>query len=288
MKIGIILAVRNRLNLTKNFIDKMEASAHIANVKLKWLIFDDGSTDGTYDYVSTINVDKELHVGDGGVYWSESCLKILRGLDFTPYDSLLIANDDQNIELNFILKFKDSVQSAPSNWGAISGQVLSKSGEIIYGGYQFSRPFKFKLQKFIPTAISEFHHVDSCNGNLLFLNPRYLSKLRYPQDRVFYQNSLDHWLSLSSRRYGFACYVNTSLYSSGESNVRKTWFFNADSPLSARLKGILGPMGIPFKTHFYMTISFSGILFPVAMLYPYFKCIFFPIKSNIDIRSKQK
>jgi GT2 family glycosyltransferase len=101
-KIHVIVAVHNRINITRHFIKSLEAQS-FKNIHL--ILIDDGSTDGTYEMVSGSSLNKTIIRGDGNLWWGgalhEAYLWLKRN-DVDPEDFVLTANDDIKIDDKFI------------------------------------------------------------------------------------------------------------------------------------------------------------------------------------------
>ena len=97
-----IIPVHNRLNITSKIIDYLNAQDFKA---LHIIIVDDGSTDGTYEYLKQVKqANLTVLRGDGNLWWGGS---MRMGMDFiAPLahkdDYLLMLNDDVCIKNNYI------------------------------------------------------------------------------------------------------------------------------------------------------------------------------------------
>jgi GT2 family glycosyltransferase len=103
-RIHVVVAVRNRITITANFIETLLRQTH-KNIHL--LLIDDGSSDGTVERVEKTPIDKTIIRGDGNLWWGGALQQAylwLRNNEINPDEFVLIINDDVMIENDFIEK----------------------------------------------------------------------------------------------------------------------------------------------------------------------------------------
>ncbi len=101
-KIHVIVAVHNRINITRSFIKSLETQS-FKNIHL--ILIDDGSTDGTCEMVNDCVLNKTIIRGDGNLWWGGALHKAylwLKRNDVDPEDFVLTANDDIKVDDEFI------------------------------------------------------------------------------------------------------------------------------------------------------------------------------------------
>ncbi len=129
-----VVPVHNRLPVTQNFIEQIGQQDYPS---LRTVVVDDGSSDGTGEFLSALS-NPAIHVlhGDGSLWWGGA---MNMGMKFVfdvaeDTDYLLMINDDVQIDSSYVsMLVNDSV----ANSGAIVGssQCDEVSGALIGSGY---------------------------------------------------------------------------------------------------------------------------------------------------------
>jgi len=96
--ISIIIPVFNHLDYTKRCIESLNGQlAHSPLKNSKWtlVVIDDGSTDGTSDYLAEHHPEVEVCHGDGNLWWSGGAVMgVKHSLDVLKVDYILLWNND--------------------------------------------------------------------------------------------------------------------------------------------------------------------------------------------------
>ena len=135
----IICGVFINLKYTKKFLNCIEKQSY---PNINTLIIDDGSTDGTYEYIKKNYSDVAVLKGDGNLWWTgaiywgvEEVLKIANQNDF-----ILTINNDCVFSDNYI---ENLLKTSLSNKRAVVGSlgIDSNSKKLIYdAGIQIDWP----------------------------------------------------------------------------------------------------------------------------------------------------
>lgn len=103
-QVHVVAAVRNRIAITKKFIDKLQKQT-FNNLHL--LLIDDGSSDGTPRMVAESPINSTIIYGDGNLWWGGALHQAylwFAANKVNQEDYVLIMNDDVIIEDDFIEK----------------------------------------------------------------------------------------------------------------------------------------------------------------------------------------
>ena len=98
--VSIIIPVHNRINITKQGLSSLTDSLNhckggCVNVKFEIIVVDDGSTDGSGDWIKRNYPFIHVVYGDGDLWWSGSVNRGVKyALDFLGTDYVLLWNDD--------------------------------------------------------------------------------------------------------------------------------------------------------------------------------------------------
>jgi GT2 family glycosyltransferase len=146
MIVSIIIPIYNRLEVTKQGLISLTKALDYDNLdsnKLNYeiVIVDDGSTDGSGDWIR-LNYPK-IHVlqGDGNLWWTGSINKGVRyAVDTFCVDYVLLWNDDVIAETNYFIEL-DEIISKNKHRNAIFGSLIieNTNNKIWFSGGVFNK-----------------------------------------------------------------------------------------------------------------------------------------------------
>ena len=118
MTVHVLLPVFNRLELTRRVLNCLQTQN--VDDPLRLIVIDDGSTDGTADFLAT-----QLHItvlkGNGSLWWGgaiESGLQCVLN-DCQSTDWVLLVNNDTQFDANFVQRLLDTARAyAPAAVGS--------------------------------------------------------------------------------------------------------------------------------------------------------------------------
>lgn len=118
MTVYALIPVYNRLKLTRRVLDCL----HAQNVyePLKIIVIDDGSTDGTADFLAS-QPNITIVMGDGSLWWAGAIELGLQAVlqDCQSTDWVLLVNNDTRFDINFIQRLIDTARAhAPAAVGS--------------------------------------------------------------------------------------------------------------------------------------------------------------------------
>lgn len=118
MTIHVLIPVFNRIALTRRLLDCLQ-NQHV-DEKIHIIVIDDGSTDGTAEYISS-RTDIKVINGDGSLWWGGAIhAGLQRALEVGhKEDWVLLLNNDTLFDDNFIQRLLDTARSnAPAAVGS--------------------------------------------------------------------------------------------------------------------------------------------------------------------------
>jgi GT2 family glycosyltransferase len=130
-----VVAVHNRLPVTQSFIQQIALQDYPS---IRTVVVDDGSSDGTSDFLAALS-DRTVQVlrGDGSLWWGGAMNMGMKYVFDVAEDTdyLLMINDDVKIGPSYVSTL---VNDSVANSGAIIGssQRDEISGALIGSGYQ--------------------------------------------------------------------------------------------------------------------------------------------------------
>jgi GT2 family glycosyltransferase len=119
MAVHVIIPVFNRLKLTQKLVTCLRKQK--LNQSLHLIVVNDGSTDGTTEWLAT-QKDIESLNGDGSLFWGGAVDLAMRHLKFkaAPEDWVLLINNDTTIAEDFVQRLLDiGFANAPAAVGSV-------------------------------------------------------------------------------------------------------------------------------------------------------------------------
>lgn len=191
-KVVFLFSVHNRLNLTKSFFSKILTNNKNLQYLFEYIVVDDGSSDGTFEYFKNIK-NKKIHIvrGNGQLFWSGAMKfgyhKILKKL---KYDYLICCNDDILVKSNIYKLFLDNIKKND----VLVGQFANSQGKLVYGGLKKRKyfPFSFNLSS---------ENIDTFNMNFVSFKKSIIERYGFFDDNYRHSKSdIDYGLKLKKNR----------------------------------------------------------------------------------------
>jgi glycosyltransferase involved in cell wall biosynthesis len=216
LDIAIVLAVHNRLNFTKRCLSCLEKSSE--NHKLHIILIDDGSSDGTAEWIDRHHNEVTLLRGDGNLWFGGATQLGINHLlsSKKSYDYVLILNNDTFIygkSLDFMVKASQGVNIVSSLlWEEDIGE-LGTSGFLWKkwrGLSGVSHPIECPRLK----KQDDFIKVDSVSTTLSLFPTKYLVNLPNNICRFNPHHRYDVLLSAHCRKSGANFLMSTEILAS--------------------------------------------------------------------------
>lgn len=176
MRLSVIVACRNRKDLTILAVNSAVTAAAFANVDIDFTIFDDGSSDGTVEALGLIAADITILQGDGSAYWARSMAlaeaHVLQRSD--EPDAIVWLNDDVVLDVDSFasVQNKRSLLAA----GIVVGATRDpRSAVTTYTGWVKTGWHPLRFSNLEPTAAPQ--KVDTFNGNFVVVPTRIARRL---------------------------------------------------------------------------------------------------------------
>lgn len=169
MTVAVIMTVFNRLDKTKRCLNDLEIA--LENIDHTYFITNDGSTDGTTEYLKLLSDQSKLEItnGNGQLFWNRGMYVSFEKALCEEYDYYLWVNNDTTFYPNmWRLLIEDlSTASKDNEIVVICGAVRSEFGGVTYGGTN---------EKGIITPSGKITRCTHINGNCLLI-PRSVASL---------------------------------------------------------------------------------------------------------------
>lgn len=253
--VTIIFTCFNRKEKTKSFIESVQDE----NLDIRFVVTDDGSTDGTRELLQKIKEDGEdidiVH-GDGNLYWCGGMRKATEYVlsNGIKSDYIVFANDD--VEVFDKALYEMTVQSEKHDGSVVVGVTCNQDGDLTYGGIRYK---KHSIDYIQVDVTSEDLSCDSFNCNLVLIPYHIFEQVgNFDEHFTHSMGDFDYGLRIkeagykieSTRRYVGICERNP---------MASTW---VDKKLSRkeRLRLKETPKGLPKKEWFYFLKRHFGSL----------------------------
>lgn len=164
MIVHLLLACHNRRSMTIRAIQDAASSASAAGLNAHFVLYDDGSTDGTADAVRDLELPVTVVSGDGTAFWAKSMSVAERRAltEATDEDWVVWLNDDVQLDRDAFIRL---VSRLSGNMILVGAMRDPDSGDVSYSG--FRRVGWHPLGFAIVEPGDRLQPIDTFNGNLV-------------------------------------------------------------------------------------------------------------------------
>ena len=203
MSINIIIPVFNRINDTKKIISNLRVQNTSEEIKV--LIIDDGSTDGTSEWLKS---QKDLFFlrGNGKLLWGGA---INLGINYIiknhPNDEwILLINNDLEVKKDYV---DNLLKVAKINYPAAVGSVIkNKKNEIVSLGPKID-PFKLEVKEIYRKNLvlkkNILKDVDALSGRGVIYPLKSIIEAKGLNSKIFPHYYGDYSLSMKIKKKGY-------------------------------------------------------------------------------------
>ena len=209
INVAVLITCHNRVQKTQACLKSLFNQKKIENVSLKVFLVDDGSTDGTKEYVKKYFPQVNLIVGNGKLYWGggtylawETAINSNDHFDF-----FLLLNDDVFLydEAIYIL-LKTQTEHSDIICGSICDPITKKR---TYGGAIFNRSFFRPLKYKVVDINGKPQEIDTINGNAVLIPLTAFKKIgKFDKELIHSGGDLDY--SLRARNINIKIFLTPS------------------------------------------------------------------------------
>lgn len=253
--------------------DAVDPGRHL-RIKLKAVLLDDGSTDGTADAVRASFPWVEVLESKGGLFWSRGMHRAFARAMEIGADQYLWVNDDTILTADALQRLVGTslqwVRHHASPNCIVVGQASDPvTGQPTYGGCESRgglRRFSYKL------IVSEQEPVrcQTFNGNCVLIDSktaRHLGNI----DAGFEHAMGDTDYGLRARDAGFSIIACPGVIGYCSRNRAAGTYLDESLSLRNRWRLLLGRKGLPIRSWYLFTQRHGGGLWPFYFLWPYLK-----------------
>lgn len=263
----VLFTCYNRLTKTKNCLDSLSRNK---NCSFDYIVLDDGSSDGTAQFLEKCDNVVLLH-GKGNSFYSGGMRKVIsaaKSMSLKGFRYVMFINDDVDFFENSI----DRLVEYEGGRGEITvGAVCDDKGSFSYGGEKRTSWFNPKL-KHVYIEDSDLYCDTSCANCVLI--PRNIFQKLPNIDEVYSHSMGDQDYFFEAVRNGYV--LKSSDFYVGRCNDNEINGGWRDSSLSffERIRKKESVKGLPFRQYFYYLHKNYGFLTAVVYsLTPYIRII---------------
>jgi len=227
--IYIVIPVHNRLDTTRECLESISCQTY---THFRVVLADDGSTDGTCDYVRKAHPDVVVLEGDGNLWWTSATnLGVRYALqNASENDCILTLNNDTILPPAYLETIISLSRQVPNGLIGSIAVDYDQKDVVIDGGLKinwFSAKFR-KLNVLSRNGTEpSFYKVSALPGRGTLIPKHVFDKIGLYDARTFPHYGADYDFSLRAYRAGFAlvlhpsCHLYTKTKLTGISNVHR-------------------------------------------------------------------
>jgi GT2 family glycosyltransferase len=165
----VIVACHNRKELTVQAITRAQIAADVADVRISFTVFDDGSTDGTAEALSAMSESIRVLRGDGSAFWAQSMAiaeKDVLSRDESGDGGFLVwLNDDVALDENAFVRVKSVFAGVPEASIVVGAMRDPTTSQVTYSGMRRNGLHPLSYELVDPGHGTQL--VDTFNGNFV-------------------------------------------------------------------------------------------------------------------------
>jgi GT2 family glycosyltransferase len=266
-KIAILLTCHNRREKTLACLNALYTCQVPENYELDVYLVDDGSTDGTLEFVNRNYPLVNIIKGNGNLFWAGGMRLAWREALKQKFDGFLLLNDDTILHLNAIeqlIEVHNYSLEKNKKGGIYIGSVKDPdSEEYSYGGHKLMNNLSGN-SKIVKPSQQKIQECDFANGNILFVSQNVVESIGILSDK-FTHFLADYDYTLTAKKNGFPVLVCSSYCGTCENDHDKNWL-SAEYSLSERIKYLKNPKYLAYNEYLYYIKRHFPYYWPIAFL----------------------
>lgn len=212
MTVHVLMPVFNRLALTKRVVQCLRQQ--LVDERLRIVIVDDGSTDGSAEWLA-VQTDVNVLHGDGSLWWGGAIQLALEDAlkNGSPADSVVFVNNDTTFDQDFIQNLLSVARShAPAAVGSVIRDEDQPTRLLSIGAVLDT--WRLKVRDVLPEPrtlgmdASQVHQVDALSGRGVLYPLKAFRRAGSMRPRWLPHYLADYELSIRVRNAGYRLVVS--------------------------------------------------------------------------------
>ncbi|WP_282112645.1 glycosyltransferase family 2 protein [Maribacter stanieri] len=256
--ITVLLTCHNRKLKTYSCLEALSNCTLEEGFDLNIFLVDDGSTDGTTEYLQGKFKNLQIIQGTGDLFWAggmRAAWKFANEHEKNT-DYYLLLNDDTIVFKDTITRLLSDLKSVEDPKSIIVGPTLDpETKKISYGGHKLLNKLTFKSEMVVPN--NEFPlQCELGNANIMLV-PKEVYKEIGSLTENYTHGIADFDYTLKALKKGIKTYIS-SRYCGYCTNDHGVNWLPQDSNLKERIAYLYSPTGLSYKEY----IQFVKVHFP--------------------------
>lgn len=288
LEICVLIACHNRVSQTLCSLDALKSQLLGDDIKVKVVLVDDGSTDGTSKKVAAQFPNVHILHGDGSLYWNRAMHLACKEAIASPCDFVLWLNDDTVLypdALQTLLNTFNKLRQDVSSRLIIVGALCDPDRHCLsYSGWRTKN--RWNPADCVKIAPAEKPiECDTMNGNCVLISQAALFATGN-LDPVFTHAMGDMDYGFRARRAGCNIWLAPGFVGECQVNEGRGLWSDQSLAWGVRLRKMLGPKGLHPKEWFVFTSRHSGPFWFAYWISPYMKLCLQGLMSLFHVRAK--
>lgn len=243
--------------------------------RLRCVVTDDGSKDGTSDMLAADFPEVTVLHGNGSLYWAGGMREAFGHALAEGHDFYLWINDDVVLYphcLQALLDTHDQQLAATGRSGLVVGSMRNAQGQFTYGGMvRHSSLWGHRYPKVPPTEVAR--PCDTMNGNCVLI-PQAAASVLGNMDPAFRHGIGDMDYGLRATQAGIPVWVMPGFAGECAHDHRvEGSYLDHTLPLAKRWRIITGPKCLAPQAWWTYCRRHAGWLWPLHWAWPYAKVV---------------
>ncbi|WP_036151615.1 glycosyltransferase family 2 protein [Maribacter forsetii] len=272
--ITVLLTCHNRKMKTYSCLQALSKCTLDDAYELKIFLVDDGSTDGTTEYLLGKFENLQIIQGSGDLFWAGGMRKAWKYANEheNNTDYYLLLNDDTIIFEDTISRLFRDLKLIKEPKSIVIGPTLDPdSKKISYGGHQLLNKLTFKSKMLIPN--NEFPQKCELGNANIMLVPNSVYKEIGSLTESYTHGIADFDYTLKALKNGVNSYIS-SAYCGYCTNDHGVNWLTQKSNLKDRIKYLYSPTGLSYKEYLHFIKTHFPLHLPQAFILLWGKTLF--------------
>lgn len=262
LRVAIMVACHNRKEITKRCLMTLQGSLkNESDKQFDLYVYDDGSTDGTYEMLREEFPAIIVIRGNGNAFWCKSMYRLMKQAADLKYDYYMMINDDVAFYPDAVSTMFESYHQANRSCGIVGATRSSVTGQMTYGG---------RIGNNGPLLVPN-GKIEKCvwaDWNCFLIGREVVESIGIIDGK--YQHAWgDYDYDFRMNKNKIPIYVAIKVVGECEMNSDAGTYMDHTLGRKERLKKLLSPKGMPFYSYLRYNVKINGILGALKSVYGY-------------------